>query len=353
MSNILLLESDPSLLELLTTAIREFGHTVSGALSFDAAVRSCAKHPYDLVITSSRSAGGRGLESVATLKKLHPALKGLLISGQFGGSERASSLEQSIDVFLYKPFDLAQLRRAIDDCLNESSVVLVVRSFSERLCCSFQAVAAAWATWRRDSWLAGIDAQRDRLVESFCCGIHEQSLGVVGALNFYDLFEELEAGREQVRAGKRSGAYCAKLRKAYGCVAAALQAHCRRRPIETPGKRQAGTVSREHFEKLYCRVARGELGSEMIKIAPRLRVAVIAGNVEPSARALYQSIWESESLAGTASEGNSTPLVTNRRNPSPLSSLCQPLSTQSALVRVASHLRKFSSHILVKRGGLA
>ena len=78
---ILVLEDDEHTLDGIVELLREAGHNVTGASTYDAAKRLLAVGPYDLLITDVRLRAFNGLHLVMRSRADHPEMAVIIITG--------------------------------------------------------------------------------------------------------------------------------------------------------------------------------------------------------------------------------------------------------------------------------
>ena len=78
---ILVLEDDEHTLDGIVELLREAGHNVTGATTYDAAKRLLAVGPYDLLITDVRLRAFNGLHIVMRSRVDYPEMAVIIISG--------------------------------------------------------------------------------------------------------------------------------------------------------------------------------------------------------------------------------------------------------------------------------
>jgi two-component system OmpR family response regulator len=72
-----------------------------------------------LVLLDNKLPDGFGLDFIPFLKKNHPSVKIIMISG-FDGAAKDAALECGADIYLEKPFTKAQLFQSLMDLLKET-----------------------------------------------------------------------------------------------------------------------------------------------------------------------------------------------------------------------------------------
>ncbi|HSR66976.1 MAG TPA: response regulator [Acidobacteriota bacterium] len=124
MARILLIDDEDMTRAMLRQALEMKGHEVHEASNGDEALRVHRKTPCPLVITDILMPEKEGLETIVELRRDHPDLKIIAMSG--GGSagnlnflETAGKL--GAQATLQKPFELAALFKTVDSLLEKES----------------------------------------------------------------------------------------------------------------------------------------------------------------------------------------------------------------------------------------
>jgi len=118
MHSILIIEDDAVVRQLLRLCLEEAGYDVKEATTGRDGTREFRKAPIDLVITDIFMPDCDGLDVIRRLRRLHPSLKILAISG---GSGTMDYLREATALgatrVLYKPFVMPTLLRTVSDLL--------------------------------------------------------------------------------------------------------------------------------------------------------------------------------------------------------------------------------------------
>lgn len=116
MSRILVVDDDEALRQVLTASLVKLGHEVVEASNGREAMQLCAIQPPEIVLTDILMPEQEGLETIGRLRRLHPAVK---IIGMSGGG-RASGIDylkiakqMGAGAVLPKPFGTDALAAAL------------------------------------------------------------------------------------------------------------------------------------------------------------------------------------------------------------------------------------------------
>ncbi len=104
--NLLLVDDDPAVLRYLESILADRGFQIQTAASEAACLECAAQHPIDLVITDLvLRGGGGGLAILRALKRSHPDLPVILISGAAQGGFAEAAKRLGVWAILHKPVD--------------------------------------------------------------------------------------------------------------------------------------------------------------------------------------------------------------------------------------------------------
>jgi len=88
MHRILVIDDERDLREFLVTALERAGYAVTAAANGREGIHACRLEPVDLVITDLVMPEKEGLETIVELRREHPELRVIAISGGARGSNR-------------------------------------------------------------------------------------------------------------------------------------------------------------------------------------------------------------------------------------------------------------------------
>jgi CheY-like chemotaxis protein len=121
MAEILVVDDEAAIRRVIELMLSRNGHVVTTADDGSQALAMVDKREFDLVITDLVMPGKEGIETIMTLRKKHPAVKIVAMSG--GGQRSAGdylSVAQMLGAaeVLPKPFTQDQLLRVVESALN-------------------------------------------------------------------------------------------------------------------------------------------------------------------------------------------------------------------------------------------
>ena len=117
---ILIVEDDPSLMEVMTSALKREGHTVENAPDFRKASEKLEVYAYDCILLDIMLPGGSGLELLETMKKKGNRADVIIISAKDSIDDKVAGLELGADDYLAKPFHIAELSARIRSVARRS-----------------------------------------------------------------------------------------------------------------------------------------------------------------------------------------------------------------------------------------
>jgi two-component system response regulator AtoC len=113
-ATVLVVDDEPNLRRVLTAVLEREGHRVLVADSGRDAVRKAKAEPrLDLLVTDYLMPDLNGLEVLESVRKHHPGLRALLISGHGTVRSAVEAMRLGAFDFLTKPFDVDQVRETV------------------------------------------------------------------------------------------------------------------------------------------------------------------------------------------------------------------------------------------------
>jgi two-component system, chemotaxis family, chemotaxis protein CheY len=125
MAVVLVIEDDDHLRRLLRAVLERAGYTVDDAPNGAAGLRRFYAHPADVVVTDIIMPEKEGLETIIELKRDHPDVKIIAISG--GGARLdaqylPSAKALGADCTIEKPFEPREVIEAVGGLLRKQAV---------------------------------------------------------------------------------------------------------------------------------------------------------------------------------------------------------------------------------------
>ena len=117
-ATVLVVDDEPNLRRVLSAVLARDGHEVLVADGGRDAIRKAkAQHKLDLLITDYLMPDMNGLEVLESVRKHHPGLRALIISGHGTVRSAVEAMRLGAFDFITKPFDVEQVRDAVDRAL--------------------------------------------------------------------------------------------------------------------------------------------------------------------------------------------------------------------------------------------
>ncbi|HXT10809.1 MAG TPA: response regulator [Candidatus Angelobacter sp.] len=120
MANILIIEDDAHVRMAIQHCLKKSGHTVRVATDGREGLTYIQKNPVDLVVTDLFMEGQEGLETITALRKKHPKLPIIAMSGGNPASQTMLTVARELGAqqVLSKPFWSKGLLEAVEKALG-------------------------------------------------------------------------------------------------------------------------------------------------------------------------------------------------------------------------------------------
>ncbi|WP_425229668.1 nitrogen regulation protein NR(I) [Sphingomonas sp.] len=123
MSRILVIEDDAAIRTVVAQALRRTGHEVEAVETLAAADRALAAAAPDVLVTDVVLPDGNGLDHLANVAALYPALPVIVLSARNTLTTAVRATEMGAYEYLPKPFDLGALTDAVAGALARGGAV--------------------------------------------------------------------------------------------------------------------------------------------------------------------------------------------------------------------------------------
>lgn len=241
---ILILEDDQDLCELLADMLEARGHPAIPVTSAPEALAQVARRTFDLFVTDVRMQGMDGLECLAALRKLRPAMRSIVMTGYASEDAPARALALQADDYLYKPFELQDFLLAVKRVLESGRERESYRSRLTTFLSRFQQEA-------RPEW----EALRDLAYQTFYVAVRSRKLSEAEAVSAWEELERL--ARQRLSPSELGVGYRCSIERVAALARTPLMV-ARQRP---------------EFARFYQKIVAGSLSVEQLKLAPYLRDA--------------------------------------------------------------------------------
>jgi CheY-like chemotaxis protein len=291
MAIILLLEDNEEFRTILSENLEDEGHTVLQAESGRQAIDLGAKTRFDLVITDVRMAGIDGIDALAGLRRLHPQLRSIVITGYANDEAPPRAIKQGACDYLYKPFKLSELLTSIERILNSEDETNRGQAALASLMGGFGKLMTAVGALLSNQQLKLVESARRDAYQGFYVAIRSRAFGVEQALRVWDSLEDLEEKRQGLMSGRLDLGLCRELGEGYKWVLTVLEA-LKKNNTPLIRTRENERVSRERFAFLYDAILTGKIASAQVSLAPFLRAADPASlQQSPDLAKLHRRFW--------------------------------------------------------------
>ncbi len=119
---ILLVDDEESICELLSVVLRRDGYDVSTAHDGEEALRAVQTRPFDVVVSDLKMPGMSGIDLLAKVKALHPAMPFVVMTAYETWDTAVEAMRLGAFDYLKKPFDNRDIRNTIARALRPSAL---------------------------------------------------------------------------------------------------------------------------------------------------------------------------------------------------------------------------------------
>lgn len=121
MSHILIIDDEPSILNLMAKSCRQQGHDVTAVLSGKEGLEVLNEKGADMMIVDLKIPDMNGLDIIRYASENHPTTKMIMVTGHASIESAVEAMRLGAFDYLTKPFELADLQRTVDLCLQRSN----------------------------------------------------------------------------------------------------------------------------------------------------------------------------------------------------------------------------------------
>jgi two-component system response regulator HydG len=132
-NTILVVDDDTAHRTMLRTLVGGWGYEISEADDGGSAIGMVRQQPYDLVLMDVRMLKVSGLEALAAIKSINPAIPVVIMTAYSSVETAVATLTQGAHDYLTKPLDFDKLRITLERAMEHSRLKAENRLLRERL----------------------------------------------------------------------------------------------------------------------------------------------------------------------------------------------------------------------------
>lgn len=117
---VLLVEDDPAVMEVITGYLKNDGHFVIGVSDSQTALKEVKKNKFDLIISDGVMSRMRFDTFLPSIKKKHPNLPVILITGFRDASKESPERPNGVDLVVFKPITHKMLKKSVNKVIASS-----------------------------------------------------------------------------------------------------------------------------------------------------------------------------------------------------------------------------------------
>jgi signal transduction histidine kinase/CheY-like chemotaxis protein len=121
--DILIADDEAIVVSLIRDMIEDEGHRVTTASDGQSALQAVKQRAFDLIVSDIRMPGMNGIELVRAARELQPDVAVIFITGYADLSSAKDAIQQGAYDYIMKPFELTEIRTAVNNALKKRSEV--------------------------------------------------------------------------------------------------------------------------------------------------------------------------------------------------------------------------------------
>jgi len=119
---LLLVDDEARFVETLSKRLAARGFEVEGAIGGPQALELLDARPFDVVLLDMWMPGMDGLEVLKTIRRLHPAVKVVLVSGNASINAAVEGIRLGATHYLLKPVDIDELMAKVEEAFEKKQI---------------------------------------------------------------------------------------------------------------------------------------------------------------------------------------------------------------------------------------
>lgn len=266
MARIIVVEDDKSMNDILVETLHDDGHQVTTAFSGPEAIEACKSQQYDLLITDVRLPGIDGVETIERIKRVHPEIKCIVITGYASEDTPVRAIRLNVSDYLFKPFSLAYFLNSVTKVLHQEKDARSKKDLFTELFSRFGLAIGD----DDDVLLEGLVEDRQEAFRGLYVGIRSVYLDEDAARDIYAGLESLESEfRKQMNTASPEPVITKRMQGEYRDVIE----HLSLLKVGASEERAkfSQTMERSTFRPLFKAVKSGEVSFGDLLYAPLLR----------------------------------------------------------------------------------
>jgi DNA-binding NtrC family response regulator len=120
--NVLLVDDEAEFLDTLVKRIKKRDVNVTGVESGEKALAFLGEQPVDVVVLDVRMPGMDGIETLRELKKRHPLVEVIMLTGHASLEVAIEGMELGAFDYLMKPIDIDELLYKLEDAYKKRTI---------------------------------------------------------------------------------------------------------------------------------------------------------------------------------------------------------------------------------------
>ena len=161
-NTILVVDDDLAHRTMLRTLLSGWGYDVAEADDGQSAIEAVRQKPFDLILMDIRMVRVSGLEALAEIKKLNPAIPVVIMTAYASVETAVKALKEGAYDYLTKPLDFDELKFTIERAMEHTRLKKENRHLRESCAVSHDKAEASFCSRRTSSSLAPSSPRRAR-----------------------------------------------------------------------------------------------------------------------------------------------------------------------------------------------
>lgn len=125
MTDILLVDDEPGMLETLTDLLEEFDYNVDSANNGEEALERIREKPYDIVFMDVKMPGINGVETFKEIKKIRPGTVVMMMTAYSVEELLKEAINEGAYGVMYKPVEIPKALEVIES-IEKGSLILII-----------------------------------------------------------------------------------------------------------------------------------------------------------------------------------------------------------------------------------